>query len=58
MDKQECNDCKQPLSEREKSVIKGSSARLGKYYDGPPICDRCANARYEQAWKDKEDFSS
>jgi len=43
---EKCNDCDRSLGRRG-GLISASTAEVGTYYDGPPICFRCAEARYE-----------
>ena len=52
-----CADCDTPLTTLEASLDKCSSAVLGVYYEGAPICDKCAVIRYNAAmieWGNKD----
>jgi len=52
-----CGDCSTKLTTREASLDKCSSAVLGTFYEGAPICDKCAVIRYNAAmieWRDKD----
>jgi len=51
-----CGDCITPLTSREAAADKCSSSVLGIFYEGAPICDKCAVIRYNAAmieWSEK-----
>jgi len=48
-----CGDCKKKFNSEEKKVYSMNSAIFGEVYPkgSPPICDLCANKRYDQKSK-------
>ena len=53
-----CGDCITLLTSREAAADKCSSSVLGIFYEGAPICDKCAVIRYNAAmikWSEKGD---
>ena len=44
-----CNDCQKVLPDRKRGITELSSWRLGTYYEGPSICGKCSDKRYERA---------
>jgi len=52
-----CGDCITLLTSREAAADKCSSSVLGIFYEGAPICDKCAVIRYNAAmieWGNKD----
>jgi len=57
MEQTNCGDCSTELTTHEAKADKCSSAVLGVYYEGAPICDKCAVIRYNAAmieWGNKD----
>jgi len=44
----DCADCGMRL--KEKAITRCTHTIVGQYYDGPPICEACAERRREQSW--------
>ena len=43
-----CNECGGALRFASDLQVR-ESARMGVYYEGPPICDECGRNKYEDA---------
>ena len=50
-----CNDCGKVLKMASDKMIR-ESTRMGIYYQGPPICDKCGAKKYEEAVSLHEDL--
>lgn len=44
-----CFECERPIGFSEKAIKRAKSSKVGVYYDGPPICQKCCDIMKEEA---------
>ena len=54
--KNRCGDCGRKYEDGENRVTTCTAAALGRYYDGPEICEMCADKRYKTARRELDEI--